>query len=144
MELGRRVTAEEVEARTWAVAERGARLDARAMLRAVLLLEATGQALAGLFEEIGADVLLTPTLSTPPPRIGHFDAIAPIDVAAFFHAKASLVTFPPLFNVGGPRAMSVPRVWSEEGLPTGTQFAAPIGKDELILALAGQLERARS
>lgn len=39
--------------------------------------------------------------------------------------------------------MSVPLVWSEEGLPIGTQFAAPIGKDELLLALAGQLERAR-
>lgn len=143
VELGRRVTAEEVEARTWAVAERGARLDARAMLRAVLLLEATGQALACLFDETGAAVLLTPTLSAPPPRIGHFDAIAPTDVAAFFHAKASLVTFPPLFNVGGQPAMSVPLVWSEEGLPIGTQFAAPIGKDELLLALAGQLERAR-
>jgi hypothetical protein len=47
--------------------------------------------------------VLTPTLSTPPPRIGHFDAIATTDLAAFFHAKASLVTFPPLFNVGGSR-----------------------------------------
>ena len=65
------------------------------------------------------------------------------DVAALFHAKASLVTFPPLFNVGGQPAMGVPLVWSEEGLPIGTQFAAPIGKDELLLALAGQLERAR-
>ncbi|MCA9635725.1 MAG: amidase, partial [Myxococcales bacterium] len=44
-EIGRRVAPEEVEVRTWAVAEHGARLGARAMLRAALRLEASGQAL---------------------------------------------------------------------------------------------------
>ena len=39
--------------------------------------------------------------------------------------------------------MNVPLVWSAEGVPIGTHFAAPVGGDERLLALAAQLERAR-
>ena len=38
--------------------------------------------------------------------------------------------------------MSVPLGQSREGLPIGVQFAAPLGADGLLFALAGQLERA--
>ncbi|WP_415766460.1 amidase family protein [Paraburkholderia sp. J10-1] len=52
--------------------------------------------------------------------------------------------FTPPFNVFGLPAMSVPlETHPETGLPIGTQFAAGFGREDTLLQLAGQLERAR-
>ncbi len=142
VDRGRYVTRDEVEPLTWALAERGAQLNARALLDVVTQLRRTGQALDALFAEHPGLVLLTPTLSDLPPKLGSFGPDArPLE--EIFQEKARLVTFPPLFNVGGQPAVNVPLWWNGASLPIGVQLATTLGGDLPLLSLSAQLERAR-
>jgi len=85
------------------------------------------------------DVLLTPTLRTPPPRLGElapdrdFDTLMP----AMFH----WISYTPLQNLAGTPAISLP-LGQAGGLPVGVQFAADRGQEPLLLQLAAELELA--
>lgn len=46
------------------------------------------------------------------------------------------------FNMTGMPAAIVPVRWTENGLPLAVQVVAKEGADELVLAVAGELERA--
>jgi amidase len=50
--------------------------------------------------------------------------------------------FTQLANLTGLPAMSVPLFMSEEGLPVGSQFIAPFGREDMLFRLAAQLEKA--
>ena len=49
--------------------------------------------------------------------------------------------FSQLANLTGQLAMSVPLHWSNDNLPIGVQFIAPVGEEGLLLQLAAQLEQ---
>lgn len=55
----------------------------------------------------------------------------------------SWVPFTQLANVTGLPAMSVPLYWNKNGLPLGSQFIAPFGREDQLLQLAAQLEQAQ-
>jgi amidase len=55
----------------------------------------------------------------------------------------SAMPFTQLANLTGQPAMSVPLYWTEENLPCGVQFIAPLGDEATLFQLAGQLEQAR-
>ena len=55
----------------------------------------------------------------------------------------SWVPFTQLANVTGLPAMSVPLYWNKNGLPLGSQFIAPLGREDRLLQLAAQLEQAQ-
>lgn len=55
----------------------------------------------------------------------------------------SWVPFTQLANVTGLPAMSVPLYWNKHGLPLGSQFIAPFGREDRLLQLAAQLEQAQ-
>src|SRR5207245_9798132 len=125
---------------TWAIAEMGRPVSASDDLRAVEYLHAhTRQVAAGWAE--GFDLLLTPTLPEPPPRLGEFDP-APDDPLRGFTRAGDFVTFTMPFNVTGQPAISLPLHWSADGLPIGVQLAAAYGRADVLLPVAAQLERA--
>jgi amidase len=94
-----------------------------------------GQMMAGRH-----DLLLTPTLTSPPAAIGRYAA----DRDYVTHRSDTLrhTAFLPYFNASGQPAMSVPLHWNAQGLPIGVQFAAPVGDEHVLLQLAAQLEAA--
>jgi amidase len=87
--------------------------------------------------ENGYDLLLTPTLATPPLRIGayHGKGLWPTVLGL-----TRFMPFTPLMNLTGFPAISVPAGLSSEGLPIGVQLAAPRGGEALLLSVARQLE----
>lgn len=86
------------------------------------------------------DVLLTPTLAEPPPRIGHLDPTA--DYAQIIDRLVDWVAFTPLQNVTGDPAISLPLGVSGAGLPIGMMFTARWGEEATLLELAYELEAA--
>jgi len=89
----------------------------------------------------GFDLLVTPTITAPPPRVG---AIAPNpeQPLAGFIESGSLLPFLAPFNVTGQPAISLPLHVSEAGLPIGVQLVAAFGREDLLIKVAAQLEQA--
>ncbi|MEQ8857993.1 MAG: amidase [Pseudomonadales bacterium] len=86
------------------------------------------------------DVVLTPTLSAPPVKIG---AQAPtLPFAPLYEDVLDWVAYTPIHNAAGTAAMSVPLGWSAEGLPIGVQFATVRGGERTLFELAYELEAA--
>ncbi len=56
---------------------------------------------------------------------------------------AELGEFCGLFNVTGQPAVSVPGHWNADGLPIGVQLVADYGREDLLIAVASQLENVR-
>jgi len=128
-----------VEPLTHAIAKRGLAMSAAEYIHAIQALHRESRAIGGFFTE--HDIWLTPTLATPAPRTGYFNN----DVTDVDEWLTRILAFSPftfLANVTGQPAMSVPLGQTQDGLPVGCHFAAPYGEEELLFALAGQLERA--
>jgi Asp-tRNA(Asn)/Glu-tRNA(Gln) amidotransferase A subunit family amidase len=87
------------------------------------------------------DVLLTPTMTTPPLRLTDFDYSAH-GAENYLSHFWGVAAFMPLANASGQPAMTVPLHWNEQGLPVGAQFMARFGAEDLLLQLGAQLERA--
>ncbi len=85
-----------------------------------------------LFEKY--DLLLTPTAPTPAFGIGE-NVDDPIKMYL-----ADIMTVPP--SLAGLPALSVPAGKSEAGLPIGVQLVGPAKRDDLVFALAKQMEKA--
>jgi amidase len=139
--LGRPIRAEEVEPLTWALAEAGRQHGAGEYLMAVglhqLVSRVIGGWLAGEF-----DLLMTPSVGEPPPPLGSYDDSGPDPMAAIRRAWPT-AAFSGIFNATGQPAISLPLHWTEDGLPVGVQLVAALGREDLLIRVAAQLERAR-
>ena len=142
MLLGRELTADDVEPLTWALAEIGMARDSGRYLRDVALHQGMSRMLAGWFEA-GNDLLLTPTMAEVAPKLGEIDDTLTDDPMDAFHRSFPSGAFTALFNVTGQPAISVPLHWTEEGVPVGVQLVAPFGREDLLIRVAAQLERAQ-
>ena len=138
--LGRQATSEDVEAVTWAYAEYARQFSASDYAEAITTVHRTGRVVGSFFT--GYDILMTPTMCTPPHKLGEVSMMR-TDIEAFQDIVVGDVAFTQLFNASGNPAMSVPLHWSAKGLPVGVQFAAPFGDEATLFRLAGQLETAR-
>lgn len=84
-------------------------------------------------------VLVTPTLTRLPSVVGGLRAEAGVtDDAVRFSALVRI------WNVTGQPAISLPLQATADGVPVGVQLIGPPGRDDLVLALAAQLERSDS
>ncbi len=159
--LQRRLRASDFEPATYTLGLLGNALSAGAYAGASLQLQMIARRQAPFFA--AHDVLLTPTLATPPARTGALQptaaeqrlmrvvnaldagwllkamgAIAPMAAKTFDY-----MPFTPMFNATGQPAMSLPVHWNAAGLPIGVQAVGRLGEDALLFRLAGQVERAR-
>ncbi|MCZ6805360.1 MAG: amidase [Deltaproteobacteria bacterium] len=106
------------------------------MPAAVHRLRQFGRFYESLFDD--CDVLLTPTVATPPPRLGHLGPEVPFDLA--IERLKAFVPFSAVQNVSGAPAISLPAGMSKTGLPIGVQLAAALGQERTLLELAFELE----
>ena len=84
-------------------------------------------------------VLVTPTLTRLPASAGALRAgVGVTDDALRFSALVRI------WNVTGQPAISLPLHETADGVPVGVQLVGPPGRDDLVLALAAQLERSAS
>lgn len=139
--VGRPLTADDVEPLTWALIEKGRTEGGAAYLSAVAQHQLVARLVAGVMIDGQFDLLMTPTLATVPPKLGHFDQHGADPMNAMLKAR-EIATFTGVFNATGQPAISLPLEMSEEGLPIGIQFVAPMWGEDILIRLAGELERA--
>jgi amidase len=87
------------------------------------------------------DVVLTPTLASPTPRLGHLDPTQ--DFETVMGRLLEWVAFTPYQNATGDPAISLPLAHSADGLPLGMMLASGAGREATLLGLAYQLEAAQ-
>ncbi|MEO3784004.1 amidase [Actinocorallia sp. B10E7] len=85
------------------------------------------------------DVLLSPVMCVPTPEIGFWDTRRP---ETMYERGVLSSAFTTVFNLSGMPAMAVPHGTDSRGLPIGFQAAAPLGREDVLLSLAAQVERA--
>ena len=137
-QLGRTVTADDVEPGTWAMAQRGEGYSGPDFSRAQSILGGWRRSMAQWWNDF--DVLLTPTTAQPPARIGE---LTPTDDDPVRGSKRSLpyAVYTSPFNCTGQPAISLP-LGSSDGLPIGVQLVGAYGREDQLLSVGGQLERA--
>jgi amidase len=86
------------------------------------------------------DAVLTPTLASPPLPVGAIRNDD--DPAADFEAQKAFTPWTSAWNVTGMPAISLPTHWTPDGLPIGVMVAARPAEEELLVALAAQVEAA--
>lgn len=86
------------------------------------------------------DVLLTPAVATPPPRIGQLEGRGAIWT---LNAVAGMVPYNAPWNVTGQPACSVPTGVGGDGLPRAVQLVGRAQDEMTLLRLSAQLERER-
>jgi amidase len=135
--LGREPVEDEFEPSTWVMVREG--------------FTTTGAAYAGAIDDVhaqtrrfaagmaGHDVLLVPTLLTPPPPYALLDQPRGT-TRAFFDVEFATTGWTSLANVTGWAAISLPLGATDDGLPIGVQLMAP--DETILLQLAAQLEAA--
>jgi amidase len=86
------------------------------------------------------DVLLSPTLGTTPPVLGHLGPDVEFETA--YERLQNFAPFTLFQNAAGAPAISLPLARSQAGLPIGVQFASGVGRERMLLELAYELEQA--
>jgi len=138
-QLGRRAGVEDIEPVTHAAVARGRAVSGMQYAAQFARINREVRCVGQFFE--GTDILLTPTMSAPPPPLGEL-SMRTDDLDRFLGAMYGLAPFTTTFNATGQPAISLPLHWSADGLPVGVQLVARFGADDALLRLAAQLERA--
>ena len=138
---GRPSRLEDVEISTRACIEHGQSLSAIDLIQAVNRMHKIGRVVAKFQES--HDILLSPSLASPPIPVGGLLAPHNPNLAAHIDNIFGFAPFTPLGNVTGQPAISLPLVHNDENLPVGLHFAARFGDEAMLFQLAGQLEQAR-
>jgi amidase len=87
------------------------------------------------------DLWLTPTLASPPLRLGTVN-VDEQDVRKAFEPILGYVPFTAMQNATGQPAINLPLHWNKDNLPIGVQFVARSGDEMTLLKLAAEIEKA--
>ncbi|MDQ2857430.1 MAG: amidase [Candidatus Eremiobacteraeota bacterium] len=160
-ERKRRPRRGELELATRALRKIAHAVTAVELSEAIRTLRAQGRVVGTFMESY--DVLLTPTLATPPPKLGvlppsgaearSLKVLLALPVAKAFVRSGGLqktsaqiyefIDGMPLANVTGAPSISLPLGWSDDGLPLGMALTGRFAGEATLLRLAAQLEEAR-
>jgi amidase len=139
--LGRTIGLDEVEPGTAMLVEGGRAVSAMQYIAAVEAMQSWSREVARWWAQ-GNDLLVLPTCCQPPATLEELDWSGPHPgEAAAKMAMFADFTLP--FNVTGQPAVSLPLHWTADGLPVGVQLVAAYGREDVLIRVAGQLERAR-
>jgi len=138
--LGRELGPDDMDSDNWAITKIGQQVSATQYLEAVEAHHRYQRSVAAWWEG-GYDLLVTPTIAGPPPRVGEMrpDPAKPLEA---FIRSSSLLPFTLPFNVTGQPAVSLPLHMNDAGLPIGVQLVAAFGREDLLIRVAAQLEQA--
>ncbi len=136
-ELGRPWTADDVEDGTWQNYQRGLKVSATDYAASLGRLHSFTQNTVSWWSEY--DILVTPTLGTPPPSNRW---LIEGDDRQRRDRLGATMPFTAQFNVTGQPAVSLPLHWTDDGLPIGIQLVAAPGREDVLLRLSAQLETA--
>jgi amidase len=158
---GKKVSVKDFDPATFGLGMLGKALSAEEYASAARYLQTSAREVARFCESY--NLLLTPTLSQPPVKIGSLQPAASektlISLIGSFDGgnllkamgiikplAAQTFEFMPwtaVFNVTGQPAMSVPLYWNGESLPIGMHFVGKFGDEATLFRLASQLEQAK-
>jgi amidase len=155
---GRTPAPELFEPGTWFMAQVGRATSALELQHARDAAQAAGFAMAAFHEK--HDLLLCASVAQPQVKIGELDlgaaeraglfALRKLPSAAVLRVVMeqlgpkflALTPNTQLFNQTGQPAISLPLSRTSAGLPLGVQLAAPLGREDLLVRIAAQLEAA--
>ncbi|MEM9618772.1 MAG: amidase [Pseudomonadota bacterium] len=102
------------------------------------------QTIAGVMDEnvyANYDLVLSPVVAAPPPRIGYLDGGLRYD--ELIGRLLNYVQFTAIYNITGAPAISLPLSMTPDGLPVGAMFGARLGDEKTLLELSYELEEAK-
>lgn len=140
MIAGREPVREDMQSLSWAIFERMREMSALELTAAHTQLQAVMRAL--LTELDPYDAILTPGLAQRPLPIGTLDSDGD-DPFGTFAAAGRFTPFTAGMNASGQPAIMLPLVHGEDGLPVGVQLIGRPAREDVLLGLGAQLERAR-
>ncbi len=158
---GRRRRRGELETSTELVAMYGRAVTGEQVCTALRELRELGRTMAAFHRR--HDIILTPTLASPPPLHHALRSVGVQDLAERAIVRSGVdhllrvpgvidamaarvyqfIPWTPLANATGAPSMSVPLWWNPQGLPCGVMFSGRFGDDATLFRLAAQLETAR-
>jgi amidase len=139
--LGREPEPGEIGPGVAAAWEAGRQVTAGDYLLAIETLQRFARQVAHLLTDV--DLVLTPTMSSPPLPLGEMVATDDDPWRAHRAAGQTVAYSAVVANITGNPAMSVPLFWNGDGLPIGVHFLGRFGDEATLFRLASQLETAR-
>jgi amidase len=139
---GREVGPDTVESASLACIRRGGEATALEVARAQAFVNHTSRRWGAFLDSY--DVVLCPTvpIATPPSGWPAQDDPRFTEAAAWGDELFVHIPFTPLANMTGQPSLSLPLGVDDDGMPIGVMFTAQTLREDLLLALAAQLEEA--
>lgn len=155
--LGRSMTLDDMELMTWAIYQSGQTVPAKLYSKVLQDWDCYSAMMAAFHQTY--DLFLTPTVAEVAPLHGQFALSDSLqadlrDMARFsmekqqeliwtmFEKSLAWTPFTQQANLTGQPSISLPTYERADGLPIGVQFTAAKGREDLLLALAAELEAA--
>ncbi len=157
--LGRKAVISDVEPTTWTLGMVGKATSAEEVFLSMEEWDKAAIVMEHFHEQY--DLYMTPTAAMPPSKIGELEpsqseklamqAAGKLHVGGLLKRSGMVeqvaennlkrTPFTQLANLTGQPAMTVPVHFSSDGFPTGVQFMAARGREDILYSLAAQLEQ---
>jgi amidase len=134
------MTESDVEPYLWQIAQLSLEISADDVMRSQVEQQMWTVRIAQWWAD-GYDLLLTPTVYEPPATLD--ELTPPVGREGTFGMRVMQTCgFTVPFNITGQPAISLPLHETAEGLPVGVQLVAAMGREDVLIRVASQLEQA--